>query len=63
MSTDKALPLLLLADKYNVQPLRNVCVDYMMKHIEESPDKNKTLTWQVCFITLNVGICVKVKYV
>ncbi|CAG5118362.1 unnamed protein product [Candidula unifasciata] len=45
MSTDKALPLLLLADKYNVQPLRNVCVDYMMKHIEESPDKNKTLTW------------------
>ncbi|XP_005109673.1 BTB/POZ domain-containing protein 17 [Aplysia californica] len=45
MSTDKALPLLLLADKYNVQSLRNACVDYMMKHIEELPDKNKTLTW------------------
>lgn len=45
MTTDKALPLLLLADKYNVQSLRNACVDYMMKHIEELPDKNKTLTW------------------
>lgn len=45
MSTDKALPLLLLADKYYVQSLRNACVDYMMKHIEELPDKNKTLTW------------------
>ncbi|KAK6987308.1 BTB/POZ domain-containing protein 17 [Biomphalaria glabrata] len=45
MTTDKALPLLLLADKYNVQSLRNACVEYMMKHIEELPDKNKTLTW------------------
>ncbi|GFN99273.1 BTB/POZ domain-containing protein 17 [Plakobranchus ocellatus] len=45
MTTDKALPLMFLADKYNVQSLRNACVDYMMKHIEELPDKNKTLTW------------------
>lgn len=45
LTTDTTLPILLLADKYSLVSLRKSCVDYMMRHIVESPDTNRTLTW------------------
>ncbi|XP_067676062.1 BTB/POZ domain-containing protein 17-like isoform X1 [Haliotis asinina] len=45
VSTDTVLPILLLADKYSITTLRESCIEYMMRHIVESPDTNRTLTW------------------
>ncbi|XP_014775741.1 BTB/POZ domain-containing protein 17 isoform X2 [Octopus bimaculoides] len=45
LTTDTTLPILLLADKYSLSSLRKSCVDYMLRHIVESPDTNRTLTW------------------
>lgn len=45
LTTNNVLPILLLADKYSVPTLGQVCVDYMMHHIVESPDTNRTLSW------------------
>ncbi|XP_041352509.1 BTB/POZ domain-containing protein 17-like isoform X2 [Gigantopelta aegis] len=45
MTTDIVLPVLLLADKYGIKVLRESCIDYMLRHIVESPDTNRTLTW------------------
>ena len=45
MTTSKAHPLLLLADKYSIKVLRKTCIDYMSNHIVQYPDTNRTLTW------------------
>lgn len=45
LTTDNVLPILLLADKYSVPALSVVCVEYMTRHIVESPDTNRTLSW------------------
>ena len=40
-----SLPLLLLADKYEVSCLRQSCLQFMMDHVVQSPDTNRALTW------------------
>ena len=45
LTTDNVLPILLLADKYSIPTLQEACVEYMMRHIVESPDTNRTLSW------------------
>lgn len=45
LTTDNVLPILLLADKYSIPVLQEACVEYMMRHIVESPDTNRTLSW------------------
>ncbi|XP_076077777.1 BTB/POZ domain-containing protein 17-like isoform X1 [Mytilus galloprovincialis] len=45
VNTETVLPVLLLADKYGIKRLCDSCVDYMMQHIVESPDSNRTLSW------------------
>lgn len=45
LTTDNVLPVLLLADKYSIPALQEACVEYMMRHIVESPDTNRTLSW------------------
>ena len=45
LTTDNVLPILLLADKYSIPLLQLACVEYMMRHIVESPDTNRTLSW------------------
>lgn len=45
LTTDSVLPILLLADKYSIRILRESCVAYMSRHIVESPDTNRTLSW------------------
>lgn len=55
LTTNNVLPILLLADKYSVSTLEQVCVTYMMHHIVESPDTNRTLSWyQYAKMTRNV---------
>ncbi|WAR06922.1 BTBDH-like protein [Mya arenaria] len=45
LTTDTVLPILLLADKYSIQTLGQTCVDYMLQHVVETPDTNRTLSW------------------
>ena len=45
LSTTSVLPLLLLADKYEVSCLRQSCLRFMMDHVVQSPDTNRALTW------------------
>ncbi|XP_060580004.1 BTB/POZ domain-containing protein 17-like isoform X2 [Ruditapes philippinarum] len=45
LTTDNVLPILLLADKYCIPALSTACVEYMTRHIVESPDTNRTLSW------------------
>jgi hypothetical protein len=45
VNTETVLPVLLLADKYGIKQLCESCVSYMMQHIVESPDSNRTLSW------------------
>ncbi|KAK7108010.1 BTB/POZ domain-containing protein 17-like isoform X2 [Littorina saxatilis] len=45
LKTMTVLPLLLLADKYEVACLRRSCLQFMMEHIVQSPDTNRALTW------------------
>ncbi|XP_045197983.2 BTB/POZ domain-containing protein 17-like isoform X2 [Mercenaria mercenaria] len=45
LTTDNVLPILLLADKYCIPALSVACVEYMTRHIVESPDTNRTLSW------------------
>lgn len=45
LTTDNVLPILLLADKYSIPSLGEACVEYMTRHIVESPDTNRTLSW------------------
>ncbi|XP_076445744.1 BTB/POZ domain-containing protein 17-like [Babylonia areolata] len=45
LKTTTVLPLLLLADKYEVDCLRRSCLTFMMDHIVQSPDTNRALTW------------------
>lgn len=45
LDTDNVLPMLLLADKYEIPALRESCIAYMLRHVVESPDSNRTLTW------------------
>ena len=39
------LPLLMLADKYIVVDLQNVCIDYMCQHIVTTISNNMAVTW------------------
>ena len=45
LTTDTVLPVLLLADKYGLPALGQTCVDYMLHHVVENPDTNRTLSW------------------
>ncbi|KAL8593749.1 hypothetical protein ACOMHN_032355 [Nucella lapillus] len=45
ITTCTVLPLLLLADKYQVDCLRRSCLTFMGDHIVQSPDTNRALTW------------------
>ena len=45
LKTMTVLPLLLLADKYEVSCLRRSCLQFMMDHVVQSPDTNRALTW------------------
>ena len=45
LKTTSVLPLLLLADKYEVSCLRQSCLQFMMDHVVQSPDTNRALTW------------------
>lgn len=45
LTTDNVLPILLLADKYNISSLSQTCIEYMLHHVVESPDTNRTLSW------------------
>lgn len=45
VNTETVLPVLLLADKYGIKQLCESCISYMMQHIVESPDSNRTLSW------------------
>ncbi|XP_066994013.1 BTB/POZ domain-containing protein 17 isoform X2 [Anabrus simplex] len=39
------MPVLLLADKYNVKDLVKLCIDYMCVHIAHAAAKNQLVTW------------------
>ncbi|XP_070577322.1 BTB/POZ domain-containing protein 17-like [Ptychodera flava] len=45
ITTDKAVPLLILADKYNVPELKESCGAFMMRHLVTSPGNNHVLSW------------------
>lgn len=45
LKTMTVLPLLLLADKYEVDSLRSSCLKFMMEHIVQAPNTNRALTW------------------
>lgn len=45
LTTSCVLPLLLLADKYEVSKLRETCLSYMGRHIVETADANRAVTW------------------
>ncbi|KAK3576493.1 hypothetical protein CHS0354_034168 [Potamilus streckersoni] len=45
LTTDTVLPILLLSDKYGIQTLHQSSVEYMARHIVESPNTNRTLSW------------------
>ena len=60
LTTDNVLSILLLADKYNIAVLRETCVEYMLHHIVESPDTNRTLSWyQYAKMTANALLVTK----
>ncbi|CAB3363499.1 Hypothetical predicted protein [Cloeon dipterum] len=45
ISVDDCLPLLCLADKYNVKELSSTCLDYMCSHIAYAATKSILLSW------------------
>ncbi|KAK7503187.1 hypothetical protein BaRGS_00005452 [Batillaria attramentaria] len=45
LTTSGVLPLLLLADKYEIAKLRETCLAYMTRHIVETADANRAVTW------------------
>lgn len=45
LTINGVLPLLLLADKYEIPKLRETCLAYMSRHIVETADANRAITW------------------
>ena len=45
LNHDTAMPVLMLADKYNIQDLREVCTDYMTSHMVSVVHKNRAVSW------------------
>lgn len=45
LSHAEVLPLLMLADKYNVVELREICIDYMCSHVVSITRQNRAVSW------------------
>ena len=45
MTTDKAIPILFLADKYGVEDLRESVTQFMIANIAQQSDTNRTISW------------------
>lgn len=45
VSVQTVMPILSLADKYNIKDLVQLCVDYMMKHIAKAADQGILVSW------------------
>lgn len=45
ISLQTVMPMLALADKYNVKDLVELCVDYMMKHIAKAATQGYLVSW------------------
>lgn len=45
MTTDKAIPILVLADKYAVEDLRDSVIKFMIANIAQQSDTNRTISW------------------
>ncbi|XP_078001336.1 BTB/POZ domain-containing protein 17-like [Glandiceps talaboti] len=45
INTEKAVPLLILADKYNLPALKESCGEFMIKHLVTMPSNNHVLSW------------------
>ncbi|XP_050542510.1 BTB/POZ domain-containing protein 17-like [Daktulosphaira vitifoliae] len=47
------MPMLVLADKYNVKDLTLLCVEYMCDHIADAADQGQLVTWFQYVLSLN----------
>lgn len=45
LNHERVLPVMTLADKYNVRDLVNLCLDYMMGHIISASSSNVLISW------------------
>ncbi|KAK6617539.1 hypothetical protein RUM44_005127 [Polyplax serrata] len=45
INLQSVMPVLLLADKYNVKDLVKLCVDYMCSHIAQAAENNSLISW------------------
>lgn len=45
ISLQTVMPMLALADKYNIRDLVQLCVDYMMKHISKAATQGYLVSW------------------
>ena len=45
LTHDTVLPLLMLADKYNVSDLQVLCIEYMTSHLVTSVSRNQVVPW------------------
>ncbi|KXJ70737.1 BTB/POZ domain-containing protein 17 [Aedes albopictus] len=55
VSIQTVMPMLELADKYNIKDLVELCVDYMMKHIAKAATQGYMVSWFQYTISLGSG--------
>lgn len=45
ITDSKIIPLLSLADKYNVKSLEDICIKYMKTHVAHAASQNQLISW------------------
>ncbi|XP_015370898.1 PREDICTED: BTB/POZ domain-containing protein 17 [Diuraphis noxia] len=56
------MPMLVLADKYNVKDLTVLCVEYMCEHIADAADQGQLVTWFQYVLSLNQPTTINALY-
>lgn len=56
------MPMLVLADKYNVKDLTALCVEYMREHIADAADQGQLVTWFQYVLSLNQPTTINALY-
>ncbi|XP_060862150.1 BTB/POZ domain-containing protein 17 [Metopolophium dirhodum] len=56
------MPMLVLADKYNVKDLTALCVEYMCEHIADAADQGQLVTWFQYVLSLNQPTTINALY-
>ncbi|XP_025424314.1 BTB/POZ domain-containing protein 17-like isoform X2 [Sipha flava] len=56
------MPMLVLADKYNVKDLTVLCVEYMCEHIADAANQGQLVTWFQYVLSINQPMMVNAAY-